>query len=372
MHNYSAQSVIRVVIILCMTEILLSIIQHYLLADMGYLAVTSLHIFLIACVTTLVIYHQLSRSAVQIAEVSRNMNDYYKFAIDKHSIVATTDVKGTIVDVNNKFCEISGYQRDELIGQDHRIINSGIKDKAYWRDMYRTVARGKVWNDEVRNRAKDGKYYWVDTTIIPLMNDRGKPESYISIRTDITRQKEIQQSFKKANKQLKKLTRIDELTGIPNRRSYEKQLEIEIRTAQRAHQPLSLLVIDIDDFKAINDSHGHATGDVILRQVAEAIKQSLTRDTDFAARFGGEEFIVLMPSSDARGAFGVAERIRNNVRKIKITTQQNHADDHITISIGAATQTGISLDKNLLFKQADTALYEAKNSGKNRTVTFKE
>jgi PAS domain S-box-containing protein len=230
-------SMTRIVIALCVSEALLTVLQHYLLAEINSIAAVTLHIFIFSIVASLVIYKSLAIATQKTSEIRQGYNGYPRFAIDQHSIVARTDIKGIIQDVNDKFCEISGYQRDELIGQDHRIINSGIRDKGYWRDMYRTVAKGNIWKDEVRNQAKDGKYYWVDTTIIPLMNDQGKPESYISIRTDITKQKNIQKALKKANKQLKKLTQIDELTGISNRRSYEKQLEIEIQTAQRTHHP---------------------------------------------------------------------------------------------------------------------------------------
>ena len=114
-----------------------------------------------------------------------------KYAMDQHSIVATTDIKGTITDVNEKFCDISGYDRDELIGQNHRILNSGNQPKDYWRQMYLTVSSGQVWRDEVLNKAKGGEYYWVDTSIIPIYNTEQptKISGYIAIRTDITEKK---------------------------------------------------------------------------------------------------------------------------------------------------------------------------------------
>lgn len=115
----------------------------------------------------------------------------YKYALDESAIVAITDQKGVIQYVNNYFCRIAQYSREEMIGQDHRIINSSYHDKAYIRNLWTTIAKGKIWKGEFRNQAKDGSYYWVDTTVVPFLNEKGKPYKYLSIRWDITAQKKV-------------------------------------------------------------------------------------------------------------------------------------------------------------------------------------
>jgi diguanylate cyclase (GGDEF)-like protein/PAS domain S-box-containing protein len=135
----------------------------------------------------------------ELISLSKELSDL-KYALDESSIIAITDHKGIIQVVNKKFCDISKYSKQELIGQDHRILNSGYHSKDFFRDLWSTIITGKVWKGEIRNKAKDGSFYWVHTTIVPILDELGKPQRYISIRVDITKQKEVEAALQQALK----------------------------------------------------------------------------------------------------------------------------------------------------------------------------
>lgn len=291
--------------------------------------------------------------------------EFIRYALDSAAIVAVTDVTGTITFVNSKFCEISGYTEQELIGGNHRILKSGVHDGEFFRAMYRHIAKGQVWHGEICNRRKDGSLYWVDTTIVPHVALSGKVDSYTAIRFDITQRKLIEEELRASKEELDILASTDPLTELPNRREFYEKIDEFFSQPQHA-QTFHLALLDIDDFKEINDSFGHAIGDDLLKIISERI-QSISQNNCFIARIGGDEFgfIVQNKSSEEVDAFleTVLEHLRDPIKV-------GHFTRRYSASIGIAAYPADGNSASTLFKAADMALYRAKNLGRDRVASF--
>jgi two-component system chemotaxis family response regulator WspR len=181
--------------------------------------------------------------------------------------------------------------------------------------------------------------------------------------------RESQQKLQESNLELQRLTNTDGMTGIANRRYFDEYLAAEWRRARREQSPLSMLMIDVDNYKLYNDTYGHVAGDNVLRQVASAIDTSCHRPADLAARFGGEEFAMILPSTSPGGARLLAEKVRRAVEDLRIPHDVSSAADRVTVSVGCATivPTGDEPATQLI-ERADLAMYSAKEKGKNRTM----
>ncbi|MDY0116095.1 MAG: sensor domain-containing diguanylate cyclase [Sulfurimonadaceae bacterium] len=302
-----------------------------------------------------------------------NLLNEYKKAVDISNIVSKTNPKGVITYINDKFCEISGYTKEELIGKPHNIIRHPDMSREAFKELWDTIKAKKSWHGVVKNMKKNGGQYIVDTTVIPILDVDGDVTEYMAIRHDITELEETKEQLRNINKAMK--SKVDELysmtnsleekanrdnlTGIHNRDSFESLFSQEIKNAQNSKLPLSLVMFDIDKFKEINDTFGHQAGDNILVEIVHVIEKNI-KQSDIFARWGGEEFVILLPNTAIEGAFSFAKKLREIVANHTFSYKET-----ITASFGVAELDECD-DKATLFHKTDKALYAAKANGRNR------
>ncbi len=275
-----------------------------------------------------------------------------KYALDEHSIVAVTNLDGDITYVNQKFIDLSGYSKEELLGQNHRLINSGKHPRDFFRKMYKAITAGKVWHGVICNKTKSGQLYWVETTIVPLMGTDGKPKSYISIRTEVTQLIAVR-------KKAEYLSRHDVLTGLPNRFQVEEHLKRAIARARRNSSILAMIYMDLNKFKAINDTLGHEIGDKVLKTVAKRLSDCF-RKTDFLARHGGDEFIAII--EDVHNEIELSHLFNKIIQTIEEPIFVADKQLYIGISMGISIYPTDAQDSKTLFSHADFAMYKAKDN----------
>ncbi len=289
------------------------------------------------------------------ADINRLLKENLRHndTIDKYVPTMKVDLNKTITDVSSALCKISGYSKEELIGKSPSLFKSGRMNNEVYKDLWNKITNGLIWHGELENRTKYNQPYWIHITILPNYDQNNQIESYTSLFEDITDKKRIEI-----------ISQTDKLTQIYNRVKLDASLEIEFNRFQRYKDIFSIILIDIDHFKSVNDNYGHQVGDSVLIQLSKLLKEHCRR-TDIVGRWGGEEFMIICPDTDIKGSTLLAEHLRKQVDEFEFNVVK-----HKTISVGVA-EIYNSDNIETLLKRVDDNLYEAKNSGRNKVVSDK-
>ncbi|MCH8497388.1 MAG: diguanylate cyclase [Marinobacter sp.] len=282
------------------------------------------------------------------------------FACAREGIMVT-DPGGCIVEVNDRFCEITGYNRDDLLGHRPSILQSGRHDKAFYEAMWRDMTVKGYWSGELWNRRKNGELFATSQHIGTVNDDDGQLTHFISLMSDITLQKEYEHK-------LEHIAHHDNLTRLPNRLLFEDRLRQAMASTRRTGKPLAVVFVDLDGFKQVNDRFGHAAGDQLLEDLASHMQQTL-RASDTLARMGGDEFAAILTDLlDEQEVTGLLKRL---LATIATPTVLGDHRLQVSGSIGVTFyQQWASASPEQLLKEADQAMYQAKELGKNRYVIY--
>jgi len=272
-----------------------------------------------------------------------------------HDGIYITAADGTIMDVNPRFCEITGYGREEVIGQNPRILNSGRHDTAFYAAMWQSLGQTGHWEGEIWNRHKNGEIYPELLSIRRLAGSAGETSHYVAVFTDIS-------FIKQQEARLEHLAYHDALTRLPNRRLFADRLDVAMAQARRNGDTLGVVYLDLDGFKPINDQYGHQFGDRLLIQIAGRLQQAL-RSGDSVARLGGDEFVLLLNKLRSKGEYEfILDRLLDRL------AEPLAIDGHlvkVTASLGVTLFPEDDVDADTLLRHADHALYLAKEAGRN-------
>ena len=294
----------------------------------------------------------LAQDALENA--NKQLNEYIRI-IDHNVLTSSADLTGKITYASEAFCNITGYTEMELLGKNHNIVRHPNVSSETYKELWETIQSGKTWRGELINKKKDGSDYWVAVTISPTFDDLKNIIGYTAIRQDITDKKIIEE-----------ISITDALTNLYNRRYFNQIFPRELQRAKRENVSIAFLMLDVDFFKRYNDHYGHQKGDQALQKIGDVLNNLTRRGSDFAFRFGGEEFAVLICNTDKIRAMDYAEEIRRAIEALKIEHETNSPSNCITVSGGISV---ISPEENLsadeIIKKSDDLLYLAKDSGRN-------
>ncbi len=287
-------------------------------------------------------------------------------AVESPFPIIITDRDGLIEYINPAFTQVTGYALSELKGKTPRVFKSSQTSSLVHKHLWETILEGKVWQGEVCNRKKNGEEFWESIAVHSIKDSQGRIAHFVGIWQDITSRRKHDEIELLEKEIFEKQSRTDDLTGLYNRRHIFVEIEREIQRAVRYKRDLVGMMIDIDNFKQINDQYGHGIGDRVLCSFARILEDSI-RTIDILGRYGGDEFLVILPETQVAEAKIIAERIQKKLSQY----QENVMTDFInfTSSIGLVLlDEGCRGNKNLFFERMDHVLLLAKRAGKNTVV----
>lgn len=306
-----------------------------------------------------ILVEELKTKIINIFSNIKHLNEIKKFnkIYDNNVIASSTDAKGIIKSVSKAFCKISGYEKEELIGKPHNTVRHPDMPASVFEDLWKTVQQGNVWEGEVKNLRRDGTFYWVKAIITPNFDNEGNILGYTSIREDITDKKSIYE-----------LSITDGLTSLYNRRYFNDIALSVVEDTVRENDIFAFVLLDVDNFKKYNDTYGHQEGDNALINISKILKKTFKRSKDLVFRLGGEEFGVLISAKTKDDVTKLVEKARESIEFLGIEHLQNPPYDVLTASFGVRVIGSNSQNMELesIYKEADDALYVAKENGRNR------
>ncbi len=304
--------------------------------------------------------HEKSRRGrlVVLHEITESVHDRQQILLQATAMDAVdnaimiTDMDGTIVWGNEGLYQMTGYSKEELIGNRPIIFRSGKYDDAFYDDLWTTIRSGQKWHGQFTNRHKNGSLYIQEVGITPVLNEAGNVRHFVSIMQDVSERV-------KAEKKLEYLATHDVLTDLPNRMLFKHLLKHAMQHANRHNAKVGILFIDIDKFKSINDQLGHDFGDKILQKVAQVLKMSV-RESDTICRWGGDEFVIVLENLyDKKNITAVVDKI-SEIMDIQVPLNKRLTD--LALSIGVSVYPDDNKEMDILLSYADQAMYAAKNN----------
>jgi len=310
--------------------------------------------------------HQAEVRVATTAAEARRIGARYRLLADYSSdVIVQHGFDGMCRFASPSMEQMFGWRPEELVGRDTRHLIHPFDWPMLDEEVQFLVKGCGPIRSQFRHLHRDGHYVWVESSM-QMVDKDGSEASFVANMRDITERIEAEKRLSEAASAMAQLAATDQLTGVANRRRFNEELGREWRRATREDGPLSLLLLDVDHFKIYNDTYGHQGGDDVLKTVAAAIQGALRRPNDLVARWGGEEFVVLLPGTDLRGAVEVAEIIRAAIEDLHIP-HRAVAAGFLTVSIGVATgYPSRNQAPEPMLAEADANLYEAKRQGRNR------